>query len=62
MTAVTANITSVSGTLMNISNVKEPTIFRVAIKRFSGPWWATSEMSNRSVTSFDIISPVLLRS
>ena len=29
---------TVSGTLMNISNVKDPTIFRVAIKRFSGPW------------------------
>ena len=48
--------------LMKIRIAKAPMIFSVEITMFSGPWCASSEMSKRSLTSFDIISPVLLRS
>ena len=53
---------AVSGTLMRNSSANEPTIFRMQMNRFSGPWCASSEMSNKSVRSLLIISPVLLRS
>ena len=62
MISVTASSSSVIGTFMNMRIVKAPMIFSVEITMFSGPWCASSEMSNRSLTSFDIISPVLLRS
>ena len=62
MTAVAASMMAVSGTLIMNSSTKEPTIFRMQMNRFSGPWCANSEMSNRSVKSLLIISPVLLRS
>ena len=62
MRTVAASMTAVSGTLTRNKSAKDPAILSTHTNRFSGPWWASSEMSNRSVSSRLIISPVLLRS
>ena len=62
MRKTTAARTSASFQLMRNRNTKEPTILMEEMKRFSGPWWANSEISNRSLTSLLIIWPVLFLS
>ncbi len=62
MTMVTTSMMAVSGPLIMNSSTKEPTILSVQMNRFSGPWCASSDMSNRSVVIFDIMTPVLWRS
>ena len=42
--------------------IKAPTIVTNEMKRSSGPWWASSEISMRSLTIRDMIVPVLLLS
>ena len=52
----------VSLTLIKQRSEKEPIIFKKEIKRFSGPWCASSEISKRSETILEIMSPVLFLS
>ena len=53
---------NVSGTLMKNSRANDPMIFSEQMKMFSGPWCASSDTSNKSVTRRLIISPVLFLS
>ena len=62
MSAVAASMIAVSGTLTKNSSANEPTILSRQMNRFSGPWCASSDMSNRSLTILLIITPVLCRS
>ena len=62
MTMVTTSIMAVSGPLIMNSSTKEPTILSLQMNRFSGPCCASSDMSNRSVVIFDIMTAVLWRS
>ena len=44
-----------NGEIIKKRKIKAPIILTSEIKRFSGPWCANSEMSNRSLTSLLII-------
>ena len=61
-TTSTAASTSVSGTFTNPRITNEPTISTAPMSRNSGPWWAVSLLSNRSLTRRLMRSPDLLRS
>ena len=62
MNTTRASSGTASRALMVNRQMKEPTILIREIKRFSGPWWANSAISNRSDTSLLIICPELLLS
>ena len=49
----------VRGTLISARSMKDPMILTSDIKIFSGPWCASSEISNKSDTRMLIILPVL---
>ena len=57
-----AKIISVSRTLMVQSMINEPISMITDRKRSSGPWWANSEMSIRSLMIRDMMEPVLCSS
>ena len=59
---INANINIVRGTLIVHNITNEPISIIIDINKSSGPWWASSEMSIKSLIILDIISPVLLLS
>ena len=58
----TAKVIRVSGILMVHRMMKEPTTLTSEMNRSSGPWWANSEMSIKSLTMRDMMVPVLFSS
>ena len=59
MKGMTANMMRVRVRLMLARMENAPMNINTARKRFSGPWWASSDTSHRSVVSLESRSPVL---
>ena len=58
----TAKVISVSGKLICASMIKAPIKIISDRNRFSGPWWASSDTSNKSLIIRLMMTPVLFSS
>ncbi len=59
---IRAKIITVKGMLMVQRIIKAPKMLTMEMKKSSGPWWANSEISIKSLIMRDMMVPVLFSS